>query len=376
MKDDVDKAKTPEYQELVSLTSKLETARETERKAGRHGAINERQYAHLKLLDRCDEDEKQRFLAEKGKSVEQYVHESLALILKCDAPTAKNKLQKAFQNILSVPLTITFKAENLFSDSTKDEPAYGSVYTSEVVYSRKKVDLEDLVGRGEKTEGQAAITGGQKKQVKEGEEEDANWVAERGKNYLRWRTDKDDREGRQDRLPFEDQQIFGAANPSWQKAKGATPEDDAVPDGSVGSNYYGNAHFLLKDSVRNRIAYVVRGGISNGGGKTAFQRKDFLMLFYDMIMGGTKNKPYIFSLIALGTDDYVKTSNAWEFHLYGGFDIRKDAEAIYIADVVEPAAKSRIEAFAKKHGIRIGDKASGVPVVHSGAVVPVELDTV
>jgi hypothetical protein len=31
---------------------------------------------------------------------------------------------------------MTINAKNLFSDAKKDEPAHGSVYTSEVVYSR------------------------------------------------------------------------------------------------------------------------------------------------------------------------------------------------------------------------------------------------
>ena len=383
MKEDVDKKQTPEYRELAELVAKQEKARDAERSEGRAGAMNERQYAHLKMLDRWDEEEKERFLAENGQTVEQYVISNLARLLKIDPGAAKQALDTAFRNVQSVPLTITFRAESLFSDSTKDEPAHGPAYVSEVVYSRKDMDMAALIGRGENAQGKVAVTGGHKtQQDKDGKETDANWVAGRGKNYMRWRTDKDDREARQDRLPFKDQQIFGAANPNWEKTKGAVYENKDKPDGkidpiaevAVGTNYYGNAHFLLKDSVRTRVAYVVRGQNSNGGGKTAFQRKDFLMLFHDMIKGWDTNQRYLKALLSIGADDYVNTSNAWEFHLYGGFDIRSDAREIYLADVVDPEARGRIERFAAKHGIKVvSDKLRGAPVVHSGAVDSVTL---
>ena len=63
----VDKKKTPEYLELATLVGQQDKARDAERSEGREGAMNERQYAHLKMLDRWDQDEKERFLAEKGQ---------------------------------------------------------------------------------------------------------------------------------------------------------------------------------------------------------------------------------------------------------------------------------------------------------------------
>jgi hypothetical protein len=381
MKQEVDKTKTSEYRELAGLVAQQEKARDTERTAGREGAMNERQYAHLRMLDRWDQEEKERFLAEKGETVEAYVTRMLAKLLKIDANAAKQALDKAFRNVERVPLTITFRAESLFSDVAKDEPAHGTAYVSEVVYSRKDVDMKDLIGRGDEADGKVAVTGGMKTQKgKDGKEGDAAWVSGRGKNYMRWRTDKDDREARQDRLPFKDQQIFGAANPNWDKTKGAVYKDTEKPDGkvdpakgvAVGANYYGNAHFLLKDAVRKRVAYVVRGmGISEGGGKTSFQRKDFMMLFHDMIMGGGANIRYLLALLTVDSNDYVNTANAWEFHLYGGFDIRTDAQEIHLADVVDPEARKRIERFAATHGIKVAGGLQGVAVVHSGSVAPV-----
>ena len=112
-------------------------------------------------------------------------------------------------------------------------------------------------------------------------------------------------------------------------------------------------------------------GISEGGGKTSFQRKDFMMLFYDMIMGGGANIRYLLALLSIDANDYVNTGNAWEFHLYGGFDIRTDAQEIYLADVVDPEARKRIQRFADNHGIKIVGGVKGVAVVHSGSVAPV-----
>jgi hypothetical protein len=383
MKEDVDKKKTPEYLELARLVAEQERAREAERSQGRTGAMNEAQYAHLKLLDRWDQEEKERLLAENGKTVEEYVTGKIAELLKVDVSAAKGMLDTAFRNVRTVPLTITFRAESLFSDSTKDEPAHGPAYVSEVVYSRKDVDMEDLIGRDDNAKATVAVTGGYKTQKdKDDKEVDANWVAGRGKNYMRWRTDKDDREARQDRLPFKDQQIFGAVNPNWEKTKGAVFAQSEKPDGKIdpsasvpiGTNYYGNAHFLLKDSVRTRVAYVVRGQNSNGGGKTAFQRKDFLMLFHDMIKGWDTNQRYLKALLTIGANDYVNTSNAWEFHLYGGFDIRHDAQEIYLADVVDPEARGRIERFAAKHGLKVvTDKIKGASVLHDGSVSNTEV---
>ena len=392
------RTKTAKYQSIIksieeikktreSLIQQQETVRDAEKVEGREGALNERQYAHLKMLDRWDQEEKERIQAETGRTVEENVIENITKNLKINASRkangkvtwseqevsefnnkAKDTLKQACDNILSVPLTITFKAETLFSDSTKNEPAHGSLYLSEVVYSRKDVDLESLVGRGDKAPGKAAITGGVKTQTdKDGKAQETGWVAGRGKNYMRWRTDKDDREAHGDRLPFKDQQIFGAANPNWEKTHGGTDKEAA--DDKVGTNYYGNAHFLLKDTVRSRIAYISRAQNSLGGGKTAFQRKDVLMLFHDMSKDEA-NLVYLRALANIGKTDYQKTANFWEFHLYGGFDMRKDAEAIYLADVVDKDVQERIKKYAEKHGIQVvTDKPKGVEAENKGPIV-------
>jgi hypothetical protein len=370
-------------QELDAALARRDRARDAERTTGREGAMNERQYAHLKMLDRWDQDEKERFLAEKGESVETFVIRMIAKLMKIDEGAAKTALDKAFRSLERVPLTITFKAESLFSNSGKDEPAHGTTYVSDAVYTRKDVDMKALIGRDSDSGAKVAVTGGVKTDKDEsGKDVDAAWAAGRGKNYMRWRTEKDDREGHLERLPFKDQQVFGAANPNWEKTRGATSEFAGKKDGPmnrgeevpVGINYYGNAHFLLKDHVRTRIAYITRGGNSNGGGATAHQRKDFLMLFHDMILGGALNTRYLKALLTIDSDDYVGTSNAWEFHLYGGFDICNDAQEIHLAAVVDPPARGRVERFAAKYGIKVSSsKPQGVDVAHGGNAAPVEI---
>jgi hypothetical protein len=337
-----------EYNKLIAED---DADRLEEQRTKRHAAINERQYAHLRLLLRADEDDKEEFLRAKGKSVEETVLEKMSARYNVDAAGARGLLASAIDWIGKVPLTITFKAENLFSDPTKDEPTHGTAYASEVTYSRGREKMGDLIGRADNIKDQVGVTGGKK----------TGWEKDRGENYMRWRTEKDDREGRRDYLAHEDQQIFGAANPNFEKLKGGGT--GGASKDLYGSNYYGDAHFLLKDEVRPRLAFAVRGGgISIGGGKSANQRKDLLMIVHDMLnapegMGASPNAKYLDALLlaAKKKDAVAATGLDWEVHLYGGFDITKDAQAMYIKPALDKVVLARIQRFTAKYGIECKD---------------------
>jgi hypothetical protein len=363
---------TPEFKKIKAAYDKLiaedDRDRRMEQADARHAAVNERQYAHLRMLQRTDEEEKEQFVRDNGQSVEDWVMERMAKRYNVDAKGAKALLDAALGAMNKVPLTITFKAESLFSDPNKNEPAHGPVYASEVVYSRGRQEVGDIIGRGEHVEGTVGVTGGKK----------TGWEKDRGANYMRWRTDKDDREGRHDRLAYEDQQIFGAANPNFEELKGGA--SGGAPGKDYGLNYYGDAHFLLSEAVRPRLAYAIRGGgISIGGGQSANQRKDLMMVVHDMLKGGESNSKYLDVLLlhAKKKDTVVLTGLDWEVHLYGGFDIRKDAKAIYLKPDLDKGVLGRIQTFAKKFGVECksyGDRPAALQVKANADPRTLELD--
>jgi len=180
---------------------------------------------------------------------------------------------------------------------------------------------------------------------------------------MRWRRDKDSHEGRLDDLAYEDQQIFGAANPAFEKAKGSEQGGAA---GGFGKNYYGDAHFLLSDSARNRCAFIVRAAAAKGA-KVAVQRKNAAMLLYDMLSSEADSQ-FLDAMLSManGKDKITVPGLKWEVHLYGGFDITKDAKEIYLPDDIDAKVSKRIEKFATSNGIgfkKIGQKPDGLEIL-------------
>lgn len=307
-----------------------------------HGQINERQYAHLRLLARADAEDRDAVLARTGKSVEQHVLEQLKARYGIDDGKAQKIAAGVQAWISKVPLTITFTADRVFSDASKNAPTFGEKFKSEVELSRGSEDQKDVIGRGEQGGGKVGTQGGSKSVT--------GWKTDRGDNYMRWRRDKDSKEGRKDGLSFDDQQIYGAANPTFDQTKGTE-----LGKKTAGTNYYGDAHFTLKDTVRNRCAFIVRTSKDT----VNVQRQDVAMLVYDMLTKvsptdkGRWDAKFMDQLLqmATGAATVTKMALTWEVHLYGGFDSSKDAQGIYLSGDVPEDAAERIKKFAKKHGI-------------------------
>ena len=318
-----------------------------------HGQINQRQYAHLRMLARADEEDREAAMRREGKPLDAAIAEKIAKRYgtnRVDDQMARKIAKAAMGWIAKVPLTVTFTADRLFSDATKDAPTHGTDYKSDVELTRGRKDVKDLIGRDSgKKKGVLGTTGGNEKIT--------GWK-DRGDNYMRWRRDKDDREGRHDDLAYEDQQLFSAANPAFGKVKGGA-------DGTFGKNYYGSAHFLLRDSVRNRCAYIVRAA----GGKTPpVQRKDMEMLLYDMLLNADANSKFLDAMLSMaaGGNKVTVPSLNWEVHFYGGFDMKKDASDMYLPDDLDPDVRKRIAAFAKANGMSvqsIGTKPDALEVM-------------
>ena len=331
-----------------------------------HGQINERQYAHLRLLARADADDRDAVLAKTGKSIEEHVLAHLKARYGIDDKKAQKIADGVQAWINKVPLTMTFTGDRVFSDAGKDAPAHGEKFKSEVELSRGREEQEAVIGRAEQTGGTLGTQGGSKTIT--------GWKKDRGENYMRWRRDKDSKEARKDELTYDDQQIYGAANPTFSRTKGTA---DGQADGT---NYYGDAHFLLKDAVRNRCAFIVR----TSSEQVNVQRQDVGMLVYDILTKGSNanNKfgvdaKFMDQMLqmATGAATISAVSLTWEVHLYGGFDSSKDAEAIYLSSSVAPDAAERIKRFSKKHGIRceaIGALPSGLTIKNS--VTPTAAD--
>lgn len=327
------------------------------------GQINDRQYAHLRMLARSDQEDREAVLRKEGKPLDDVLAEKIRARYgknRVDDNMAR-KIAKAAEGwVAKVPLTVTFTASRLFSDPSKDAPTHGSQYKSDVEITRGKENMKDLIGRDNTVKGQVGTQGGSKTVT--------GWK-ERGENYMRWRRDKDNREGRNDDLAYEDQQIFGAANAPFSKAKGGAA-------GSFGSNYYGDAHFLLRDAVRNRCAFIVR---ASAGAKTPpVQRKDIGMLLYDMLTNGDADSKFLDAMIgiAAGSSKITVPSLDWEVHLYGGFDLRKDAAEIYLPDGLDDQLVQRITKFASANGVKtqkIGAKPTGLEAVARQDPTQIEL---
>ena len=399
-------------------------------RAAQHGALDGREYAHLRMLHRADEEDRTTKVDYNGTQLtpEQVVRTYMATTYALDAGQVDRLLDSVTAAFATVPLTITFTAESMFG-AKKDAPGYGTEYVSDVVYTRGQEDASSLVGRGENIgiapsaspvavkqaqidalqemiadrrdaeepvealtqalqKAQAQLAKLKKKKQPSGEEADAQvgttggtdgaWREERGASYQRWRADKDRREGRlDDGMLTGNAQTFGAVNASFDKMQGTSSDNAKELDGR---NYYGNAHFLLKDAVRGRAAFCVRGAsISIGGGKSSVQRTDLMMMLYDMIRGGNSNTKYIdaIALLAKGGSKAMITGTDWEIHIYGGFDMTKDASAIYLSSKVGEPVRGRIERFAKENGLAVATSLpDGKAVISQGAPVRLELASI
>ena len=94
-----------------------------------------------------------------------------------------------------------------------------------------------------------------------------------------------------------------------------------------------------------------------------------MMLFHDMLKPEKEdtNVKYLDALLLLAKkkSTTIETGLDWEIHLYGGFDIRKDAKAIYLKPDLDKAVLGRIQRFTSKYGVDCkdyGSKPSGVVV--------------
>jgi hypothetical protein len=71
------------------------------------------------------------------------------------------------------------------------------------------------------------------------------------------------------------------------------------------------------------------------------------------------NAQFLDAMVAMAAGGKVNVPSLnWEVHLYGGFDMRKDAAEIYLPAGLDDSVKKRIEKFAQANGIICQDVGS------------------
>lgn len=267
---------------------------------------------------------------------------------------AQSLVDDVLNELATVPLTLTSKLENLFAERTDREnlPKHGSLYKSEPSLMQEEIHLGELIGKPSHNVKAKSIG-----------RPNAEFTESRGKNYIRWRRDKDERETGYHGLGADDLPVFAAVNPNFMTTKGgnanlASWDHDTKKYTGItyGQNYYGDVHMLLKNSVRSRSTMIARGSKSVRGRR--IERLDLTFLLADMCRLSMWD--YVDALVAAvrKPDTVVLTNMDAEVHIYGGLDLATDVAAIYMqSDAVAatdgPAA--RCKEFAKKNGIRVED---------------------
>jgi len=126
-----------------------------------YGALDDKQYAHLRMLQRADEEEDRQkvftytYTSAQGETngrgtPEQIVYDHFKRTYKLDDSKTDALLKRVVEAFKSVPLTVTFAANSLFG-ADKDAPAHGTTYVSDVQYTRGKTDTKSLIGRDDNT---------------------------------------------------------------------------------------------------------------------------------------------------------------------------------------------------------------------------------
>jgi hypothetical protein len=220
---------------------------------------------------------------------------------------------------------------------------------------------------------------------------DANFVSERGANYLRFRNFKDQKMTG-GKLDASELPTFGALNPDLTTASEASASTKKYSDLSpkekaekaakptahlvYGENYYGNLHFVLKRSaVGHRLVYT-----SSDHGRP---RRNPLLVVHDALskdasnftgLGGeavnvsrTKLLARVFNASAANPQALETDTLPFEIQIFGAVDIATDVERIYVAESASATELANLQAFAS---------AAATPIPVTVLTPPPHLDLV
>jgi hypothetical protein len=270
--------------------------------------VTDRQNAFLQGVRRTEAAMIDVEVPGEGGSPRQQVLAHLASRYGITEEQAATVLAKAEEWFATAPLTITFKAADIFTGAT---PAHGTKYKAAQELRIREFNAAEM----------SEALGG--KGTDESLSTPVSAETGRGQNYLRWRAEKDDIETRLSGLGATEQATFGAVNINFGKTGGF--EGDA--------SAYGESHLLLKPEVRERAVFNFN--------KTREPRAGATMIMYDMLHnrnGDDKGTPvdkkgFIDAVVhnALGLDGIVHTNNLQlEVQIFGEVDMVKDVAAAHI----------------------------------------------
>jgi hypothetical protein len=338
-------------------------------KTRRGASLSDAQAAHFERLERDEAGESDDY-AGQGSSARDFIAASFKRRYGCKSTKeAKKLVTKVVAKLNQAPMTITFNPESLFGTpaNSTEGPKWGPAYKSEPALLQADYELNQLLmlpgndprGAGKTVRGAKLPLDPVTKLPPEGD-----MARIRGRNYARFRIEKDERETRFHDLAAEDLPVFGALNPNWEKLRGGGPggTDAPVPKAGVyttppwGSNYYGDNHLVLRESCRPRSAFIIRMF-----GKETVERTDMELMLADLVT--LQKSVYIDGIVydIQDIDKIVVHGLDMETHVYGGVDLRTDVKEIWLQHALFAENQSaatpagRIKRFAAANGITVHD---------------------
>lgn len=312
-------------------------------------------------------------------------------------------VDRLLANLPGLPITLTITGFDWFGKDTKArnlDPRFKPGSSR-----RNKVSLNALVGKPDADNDQEVDYLGE-------------WQgqAERGAEYLKFRSWKDQKMTSSLGFSDEDLPSFAALNVGFERAQGteavttdyrdkwrkevaknlwykkterATDKQRALwqqPDFDFGSNYYGDMHLKLRESVKTRAVYT-----ATDHGRP--HRNPFLV-FADFLLGDSAN--YEASLTransttlqrpkeanrmlaaALDSEKAITGGLPIEVQIFEGVDLRTDLESVYVAPTVPDFVVSKMKSAFKKKGVtanivRIA-KPTGLEVISNEGAIRTEI---
>lgn len=249
---------------------------------------------------------------------------------------SKKLMEKVEEWFAAAPLTITISGNGHFESGPA--PKYGSTYKTAQEIGIKNLDgdeIRDLVGADD----DAPLDFDALNIVSNTDNTSA-----RGRNYLRWRADKDRIETRNAGFTSREQAVFGAVNVNFNKTHAFE-----------GQAYYGETHLKLKPEVRNRAAFNFNQNWSLRSGPTMLIHE----MLHDKAKGEMRND-FIDAIVhnALGLPGYVATPDLRiELEIFGEVDMLQDVEAVFIPakqdEGLSDAARTNLTKYFGDNGVSV-----------------------
>jgi hypothetical protein len=291
----------------------------------RYAGMTSKQERHLSEIEQAEQP---AVLADARTRLADAIADSLLV----STSEAKAMVATIDTWLRTVPLTITVWGKDWFEAGVPAQTAFRP--------ATRQVKTKTIAEVFEKPGATGSISHA-------GKYEHETYGAERGDKYLRFRRWKDELlTGLLDFGPAE-LPVFGAANVNWERTRGSA--EGGIKEGAeipVGTNYYGDTHFLLRDAVRDRVVYTAT---DHGP-----PRRDPLLALLDFVTGenitgllAKRNPTMLLEVVnaARAKALNLRAELPFEIQIFGGLDIARDVERIYYAPGVTPAVKQHIADF-------------------------------